>query len=118
MTPSQRKTLDFILSYWKDRKTSPSYREIASLTGSAVSNIYRIVDRLANRGFIHVVKGSSRAIYPIHEWQSLTGTKDYNKLINENKRMREALKEIRNVAECSEGVEFYVMLADEGLRED
>jgi hypothetical protein len=33
----------------------------------------------------------------------------------DNERMREALQEIRDVAACSEGVEFYVMIADRGL---
>jgi predicted RNase H-like nuclease (RuvC/YqgF family) len=33
----------------------------------------------------------------------------------ENERLRDALKEIRDVAACSEGVEFYAMLADNAL---
>ena len=39
-------------------------------------------------------------------------------LQEENERMREALQEIRDVAACSEGVEFYVMIADRGLGND
>jgi hypothetical protein len=36
-------------------------------------------------------------------------------LQEENKRLREALEEIRDVARVSEGVEFYAMLADKAL---
>jgi hypothetical protein len=36
-------------------------------------------------------------------------------LDEDNKRMREALQEIRDVAACSEDVEWYVMIADRGL---
>lgn len=33
-------------------------------------------------------------------------------------RLRDSLTEIRNVANCSEGVEFYAMLADQALEKD
>lgn len=33
----------------------------------------------------------------------------------ENKRLREALEEIRDIAAVSEGVEFYAMLAQKAL---
>jgi|TARA_R110000822_G_scaffold4503_1_gene19385 hypothetical protein len=34
----------------------------------------------------------------------------------ENERMRAALNEIREIANASEGVEFYAMLAERGLK--
>ena len=36
-------------------------------------------------------------------------------LTAEVKRLRESLKEIRDVARCSDGVDFYAMLADNAL---
>jgi uncharacterized coiled-coil DUF342 family protein len=39
-----------------------------------------------------------------------------NEAIEENRKLRAALKEIKEVAEVSEGVEFYSMLADKALK--
>jgi len=39
-------------------------------------------------------------------------------LNGEVERMRAALNEIREIANCSEGVEFYAMLAERGLKRD
>jgi hypothetical protein len=39
-------------------------------------------------------------------------------LQKENKRLRDALTEIRDVARVSEGVDFYAMLADKALNGD
>ena len=35
----------------------------------------------------------------------------------ENERLRDALLNIRNIARCSDGVDFYAMLADVALQE-
>tara|TARA_R110000751_G_scaffold101852_2_gene196187 strand:+ start:126 stop:485 length:360 start_codon:yes stop_codon:yes gene_type:complete len=115
MTPAQKIIYDLVLKFWADNKYSPSYRELAKETGKSVTHVYRTVKRLANLGPLHVVKGRSRAIYPMHEWRALTGPGDYNELIKENRRMRLALEEISAVAEHSESGEFYVMLAEGGL---
>lgn len=129
MTPKQKKLYDVIVDFWAKNKIGPSYRELAAATDTGVSNMYAMVDRLAGRGFIHAAKGRSRAIYPIEIWHNMTFPgKDrpypplkgseaniYDKLVKENKRMRKALEEIKGVAECSEGVLFYAMLADKGL---
>lgn len=40
---------------------------------------------------------------------------ELNRLKEENERLRAALREIRDVARVSEGVEFYAMLAEKGL---
>ena len=37
---------------------------------------------------------------------------------NETERLRAALKEIRDVARCSDGVDFYAMLAEQALEGD
>ena len=39
-------------------------------------------------------------------------------LTEENERMRAALNEIRDIAQVSDGVEFYAMLAERGLGRD
>tara|TARA_R110000824_G_scaffold15751_3_gene66186 strand:- start:4826 stop:5197 length:372 start_codon:yes stop_codon:yes gene_type:complete len=119
MTPAQKIIYDLVLKFWADNKYSPSYRELAKATGKSATHVYRTVKRLANLGPLHVVKGRSRGIYPIHEWRALTGPGDhnelYNELMKENRRMRLALEEISAVAEHSESGEFYVMLAEGGL---
>ncbi len=48
------------------------------------------------------------------DWTTLS-TEQLKQLRAEHERMREALQEIRDVAACSEGVEWYVMVADRGL---
>ena len=48
------------------------------------------------------------------DW-TILNTEQVRQLREDNERMREALQEIRDVAACSEGVEFYVMIADRGL---
>ena len=121
MTPTQKDLNDHIIKFWADHETGPSYRELALLTGTAVSNIYRMVERLAERGVLHVDKGMWRGIYPIDEWRKKNEPKrtyrdEYErKLLVENERMREALKEIRDIADVSEGTELYVMIAEKGL---
>tara|TARA_R100000995_G_C3471906_1_gene118789 strand:- start:971 stop:1351 length:381 start_codon:yes stop_codon:yes gene_type:complete len=124
MTPTQKDLSDRIIKFWADHETGPSYRELALLTGTAVSNIYRMVERLAERGVLHVDKGMWRGIYPIDEWRKKnqpslperTYRDEYErKLLVENQRMREALKEIRDIADVSEGTELYVMIAEKGL---
>ena len=121
MTPTQKDLSDRIIKFWADHETGPSYRELAFLTGTAVSNIYRMVERLSERGVIHVDKGVWRGIYPIDQWRKKnkpegTYRDEYErKLLMENKRMREALKEIRDIADVSEGTQLYVMIAEKGL---
>lgn len=47
-------------------------------------------------------------------------TKKFNRIVQLEKRIEQlesGLKEIRDVAACSEGVEFYAMLADNALME-
>ena len=118
MTPAQKPIHDLVLKFWETNKYSPSYRELAEETGKSATHIHRTVRRLANIGLLHVVKGRSRGIYPVHEWRALTGPGDYNELMKENRRMRRALEEISAVAECSKGGEFYVMIAEGGLLDE
>jgi hypothetical protein len=48
----------------------------------------------------------------------INGLLDNVQLLTEkNERMQKALEEIRDVAGVSDGVEFYVMLAEQGLGE-
>jgi|TARA_R110000824_G_scaffold66903_1_gene173385 DNA-binding transcriptional regulator YhcF (GntR family) len=121
MTPAQKNLNDRIVKFWADHKIGPSYRQLAFLTETAVSNVYKMVERLAERGIIHVDKGVWRGIYPIDEWRKKneperTYRDEYErKLLMENKRMREALEEIRDIADVSEGTELYVMIAEKGL---
>jgi hypothetical protein len=115
MTPTQKDLNDRIIKFWADHKIGPSYRELALLTGTAVSNIYRMVERLAERGVLHVDKGMWRGIYPINEWRKHSSSSKEDSLLADNKRMREALKEIRSIANVSEGTQLYVMIAEKGL---
>ena len=121
MTPAQKNLNDRIVKFWADHKIGPSYRQLAFLTETAVSNVYKMVERLAERGIIHVDKGVCRGIYPIDEWRKKneperTYRDEYErKLLMKNKRMREALEEIRDIADVSEGTELYVMIAEKGL---
>ena len=121
MTPTQKDLNDHIIKFWAEHETGPSYRELALLTGTAVSNIYRMVERLAEQDVLHVDKGMWRGIYPMDEWRKKNESKrtyrdEYEEmLVMENKRMCEALKEIRDIADVSEGTELYVMIAEKGL---
>jgi|TARA_R100000306_G_C4316672_1_gene112998 hypothetical protein len=42
--------------------------------------------------------------------------RSYDSLRAENKRLRKALEDIRDIAVVSEGVEFYAMLAERALK--
>jgi SOS-response transcriptional repressor LexA len=117
MTPIQQKTLKFIEAFWEEHDYSPSYREISHHTQKVLSNVYRVVDNLVQRGFLVTEKGRQRAIYPVDVHEGLTPG-----ISETTKRYRDALVEIRKIAECSEGVvdqravEFYAMLADRALK--
>jgi SOS-response transcriptional repressor LexA len=114
MTPVQRNVYDLILAFWVTHKYSPTYRELSAGTGMSATHAYRNVKRLAGRGILHVISGKNRGIYPVHEWEALTGATNAP-LLTENRKMRKALKEISAIAKLSEGGEFYVMLAEKGL---
>ena len=75
MTPTQKDLNDHIIKFWADHETGPSYRELALLTGTAVSNIYRMVERLAEQDVLHVDKGMWRGIYPMDEWRKKNESK-------------------------------------------
>ena len=64
--------------------------------------------------------GRQRQVYALQSdhalWCERPVKKSKDKLRIE--KLETALREIRDVARCSEGVEFYAMLAEQGLRDD
>lgn len=63
MTPTQRKTLDFIRHYRQQYGYSPSLTEIASGLGiSAKSSVHRHVQALAEAGYLLLQEGKKRGI--------------------------------------------------------
>jgi SOS-response transcriptional repressor LexA len=110
MTPRQRNVLDYIETHWEKHDYGPSYRDIAQRMEMSLSAAYNIVANLRGMGALHVRQGKARAIYPVEVHKKLFIAPD-----TDAKRMREALVEIRDIASVSEGVEFYVMIAERGL---
>jgi len=63
MTPRQKDTLDFIVSFQREHGFSPTYQEIAEGIGvKSIGRIATLVTALKDRGFINTRPGGVRAI--------------------------------------------------------
>ena len=71
LTKKQRKTLDFIITFFEQRGYSPSYREIANgLKLSSVATVAQHVDTLVEKGFLEKGNNSARSLIPVEEVQA------------------------------------------------
>lgn len=63
MTRRQKAHLDFIAEWWKLYGYAPSYRDVTNgVGGAAVSNTYRIIKSLEERGYLKITPNRARAI--------------------------------------------------------
>lgn len=63
LTPRMLELKSFIASFEQDHGVMPTFREMASGTGLAsISNIYRLLDGLEERGHIRRLPNRARAI--------------------------------------------------------
>ncbi len=62
LTPNQLKVFDFINSYIKQKRVPPTIREIARKQGCVHSNIWRILRKIEQRGYIKIHTGKYRGI--------------------------------------------------------
>lgn len=63
LTNKQAQCLDIIESYWAEKRSCPSYTEMAQLLGlKSKSSIHRLVTALERRGFIRREAFSARSI--------------------------------------------------------
>ncbi len=68
LTSRQREVLDYINTFIKDNRYSPSYREIMEYFGlSSLGSVYKFVHILKRKGFLAAEKSHARSIAPIHE---------------------------------------------------
>lgn len=72
LTATQRKALDFIVSYQRENDgMSPTFREISVAVGHALPEpgaAHRILDCLEERGFIKRKRARQRAITVLKRW--------------------------------------------------
>lgn len=63
LTKPMREVLDFIIAYTAEHGVSPSFQEIADLTGRrGKGNVHRITYALCQRGYIDFLPGCARSI--------------------------------------------------------
>jgi repressor LexA len=63
VTRAQRRVLDAITKYTRERGFPPTVRELCRLVGStSTSTVYAHLNALQRKGFIHRMPGSPRAI--------------------------------------------------------
>ncbi|MGE3954874.1 MAG: transcriptional repressor LexA [Parachlamydiales bacterium] len=67
LTSRQREVLDYINTFIRENRYSPSYREIMEYFGlSSLGSVYKFVHILKRKGFLAAEKSHARSIAPIH----------------------------------------------------
>ena len=68
MTLHQKRCLDFIIAFWKERGYAPSFTEIQDFLGAkSKSTVASVVHQLERRGFIKRIPHSSRSITVVNQ---------------------------------------------------
>lgn len=65
MTPKQKRVLDFVTGYVRERGYSPTYREIKSGTGLSIQTVQGAIGRLVDEGKLRRLPRRARSVEPV-----------------------------------------------------